>query len=91
MATIIVGPPMGSGRRRTWTTWRVAAQQFLDRQGIGVLIRWYSAMRVKRDAGHLWRQRVICLKMFLEHDEAPFGLRVVIGTHVINAGDPPRG
>ena len=55
MATIIVGPPMGTGRRRTWTTRRLPAQQFFDRQGIGVLIRWLSAMRVKRIAGHLWR------------------------------------
>jgi hypothetical protein len=45
MATIIVGPPMGYGRRRTWTTWRVPAQQFLDRRGIGVLVRCFSAMR----------------------------------------------
>jgi hypothetical protein len=29
-------------------------------------------------------RRVIRLKMFLVHDEVPFGLRVVIGTHVIN-------
>src|ERR1700722_15318647 len=55
MATIIVGPPMDTGRRRTWTTRRLPAQQFLDRQGIGVLVRWLSAMRGKRVAGHLWR------------------------------------
>ena len=29
----------GFGRRRPWTTWRLAAQQFLDRQGVGALVR----------------------------------------------------
>ena len=39
---------------------------------------------MERDAGDLWRRRVIRLKMFLVQDEAPFSLRVVVGTHVIN-------